>query len=142
MRQPTQIEYDVSSLRKVSSLPQLCMLATRAYENIASAMWKEDMRPRANTGCIILAAGPHQCVPLPTHIDFRNLGVFIRIVYMAEIHGNLEYLTHINARYADGVWMMIPGTDDVACCETDAELAMECAVSRLRTSMKSMCSTN
>lgn len=138
MRHSTHIEYDISSIRKVYCLPQLCMLATKAYENIASVILKEDVMPSCIDKCVILAPRPRQSVVLPTHIDFRNLGTFIRIVYMADIRGKLEYLTHINAKYLEGVWMMVPGSDDVANCSTDAELAMECAVKRLREATKAI----
>ena len=132
------IEYDVSSIRKVPSLLELCMLSRQAYTTIASNILQEYRESIRLAGGVLLAAGPKQCVPVPTRIEFRNLGVYIRIVYMTEAYGRLDYLTHINAQYKDGMWIMIGGSDDVAYCQSEEERAMICAVNRLRESIKGM----
>lgn len=138
MKQFSHIEYDVSSLRNIPDLLQLCMLVSKAYENLANTIWYNDKQTAIKANGLLMVSGPEHYVPLPTHIDFRNLGVFIRIVYFLKKDGLVHYLTHLNVKYDEGMWIVVPGIDDIAECESDTERAVECAVRRLRSCMDGM----
>lgn len=138
MMYSTPVQYDVCSLHQVPDLLQLCMLSSRAYIDIASEILHEEKLAAAQARGVLLCENPAKAVPQPTHIEFRNLGAFIRIIYLYKHNAMTHYLTHINVRYDNTMWIVVPGIEDIAPCENDTDRAKECAVARLRLCMESL----